>query len=62
MAGISLLGVAFSGYLLAPLTRMERLWIGMSSLLFIAPGLMTMAIGTVLVLPIAVLQYMRSRA
>lgn len=61
MAGISLLGVSFSGYFLAPLTRMERLWVGATSLLFIAPGLMTMAIGAVLVLPVAVIQYRRSR-
>ncbi len=61
MAGISLLGVSFSGYLLAPLNRLERLWIGATSLLFIAPGLMTMAIGAVLVLPIAVMQVVKSK-
>jgi len=62
MAGISLLGISFAGYFLAPLSRLERIWVGLTSLLFIAPGLTTMGIGAVLVAPIAILQYGKSKA
>ncbi|MEM9584850.1 MAG: TRAP transporter permease [Pseudomonadota bacterium] len=61
MIGIGLLGVAFSGYMLAHLSSAQRWYIGLVSLLFIAPGLMTMAIGLALVSPIVVLQ-LRQRA
>ncbi|WP_025897987.1 TRAP transporter permease [Sneathiella glossodoripedis] len=61
MAGISLLGVSFSGYLMAPLSTLERWWIGLVSLLFIAPGLTTMTIGILLVAPVAILQIVRAR-
>ncbi len=56
MIGIGLLGVAFSGYMLAILSRTQRWYIGLVSLLFIAPGLMTMAIGLLLVSPVFFLQ------
>ena len=63
MLGISCLGVAFSGYLLKPLGKLERLWVGLVSLFFIAPGITTMAIGFVLLLPILLLQVLpRKRA
>jgi TRAP transporter 4TM/12TM fusion protein len=63
MLGISCLGVAFSGYLLKPLGKLERLWVGLISLFFIAPGITTMAIGFVLLLPILLLQVLpRKRA
>jgi TRAP transporter 4TM/12TM fusion protein len=63
MLGISCLGVAFSGYLLKPLGKLERLWAGLISLFFIAPGITTMAIGFVLLLPILLLQVLpRKRA
>lgn len=60
MLGIGFLGVAFSGYLLAPLTKLERWWVGLASFLFIAPGLITMAIGLLLMAPIVMLQLKRS--
>jgi TRAP-type uncharacterized transport system fused permease subunit len=59
--GIASLGVAFSGYLVSTLKTWERWWVALVSFLFIAPGLTTMAIGLVLMMPIAVIQYNRSR-
>ena len=61
MLGIASLGVAFSGYLLTTLKRGERWWVALVSFLFIAPGLNTMAIGLILMLPIVILQIKRSR-
>ena len=57
MAGISMIGAAFSGYLLAPLANLQRWWIGLVSLLFIAPGVKTMALGLLLIAPILYQQY-----
>jgi len=59
MLGIASMGTAFAGYFIAPLNKLERLWIGLVSLLFIAPGLITMGIGLVLMAPIAALQIKR---
>ena len=60
--GIGLLGAAFSGYLLTHLTRLQRWYIGLVSLLFVAPGLLTMAVGLLLVLPVVVLQMRQRKA
>ncbi len=63
MLGIAALGVAFSGFLMAPLTKLERWWTALVSGLFIAPGLGTLGLGLVLCLPIVLLQIRaRSRA
>lgn len=59
--GIMLIGIAFSGYLFGRIGRWQRLWIGIVSFLFIAPGLATMAIGAVLIAPVIVWQ-LRQRA
>lgn len=59
--GIALLGAAFSGFLIAPMSHLERWWTGIASLLFVAPGLTTMAIGFILVLPVFWLQFVRFR-
>jgi TRAP transporter 4TM/12TM fusion protein len=56
MIGIGLLGAAFSGYLLTNLSRWQRWYIGIVSLLFVSPGLATMAIGLALIFPIFWLQ------
>jgi TRAP transporter 4TM/12TM fusion protein len=61
MLGIASLGVAFSGYLLAQLKKWERWWVALVSFLFIAPGLTTMAVGLVLMLPIVILQLRRAK-
>lgn len=62
MLGIAGLGVAFSGFLLAPLRKLERWWIAAISFLFVAPGLETMALGFVGVAPVLVMQARRMRA
>jgi len=59
MLGIGFLGVAFSGYLLAPMTKLERWWTAAGSLFFIAPGLITGGIGLALMAPIVLLQIRR---
>lgn len=61
MLGIGGLGAAFSGYLLAPMRKWERWAVGLTSLLFIAPGLTTMAIGLLLWSPILILQWRKVR-
>jgi TRAP-type uncharacterized transport system fused permease subunit len=61
MLGIFSLGVAFSGYLIAPLANWQRWWIGLASFLFIAPGVTTMAIGAALVAPILLWQIPQKR-
>lgn len=57
MMGIASLGAAFSGFLVAPLSNIQRWWIAITSFLFIAPGLTTMLVGIVLMSPILWLQY-----
>ncbi|MGZ2259056.1 TRAP transporter permease [Roseobacter sp. A03A-229] len=59
MLGIGCLGVAFSGFLIAPLSRWERWWTALVSFLFIAPGLITMVIGLAAMAPIVALQLRR---
>ena len=62
MVGIAGLGVAFSGYLLAPVRGWERWYIGCVSLLFVAPGLTTMALAAALLAPMLWVQMQRARA
>ena len=54
--GIGALGVAFSGFLFAPMPMLQRWWVGIGSFLFIAPGLTTLVIGLVVMAPVLVLQ------
>jgi TRAP transporter 4TM/12TM fusion protein len=62
MLGIGSLGSAFAGFLLAPYSKKERWYVGLVSLLFIAPGLTTMGIGFVALIPILILQIRKRRA
>lgn len=62
MMGIASLGAAFSGYLIAPMRNRERWYMGIVSFLFIAPGLVTMGIGIVLLLPVFAIQLRDRRA
>jgi len=62
MAGISFLGVAFTGYLLAPMSHLEKWYVGLVSLLFVTPGLTTMGIGAVLIAPVVIRQYLQLKA
>lgn len=57
MLGIGFLGAAFSGYLLGPLGRLQRLWMALVALLFIAPGATTLFAGLLLMAPVLLLQY-----
>ena len=56
MIGIGLIGIGFTGYLFKSVTTFQRWYLGVISLLFIAPGLSSSIIGLVLVLPVFVLQ------
>lgn len=56
--GIVMLAGAFTGFVVAPLSRIERTWLGLVALLFVAPGLTTMMIGIVLAIPVFVRQAM----
>lgn len=62
MMGIAALGIAFSGYFVAPLSKPERYWVALVSLFFIAPGISTFAVGLVLLAPIGFLQVSRRRS
>ncbi len=59
MLGIAALGVAFSGYLVSPLKSWERWYVALVAFLFIAPGILTMAIGIAALAPIVLLQMSR---
>ena len=56
MLGIASLGVAFSGYLIAPMSQLQRWWTGLIAFLFIAPGLQTTFVGIMALTPVLVLQ------
>jgi len=62
MLGIASIGAAFAGYIITPLRKAERWWIALVSFLFIAPGLITMGIGLVLMAPIILLQIKRHKS
>ena len=61
MAGIALIGSAFSGYLLRPLRLWQRWWLGLIALLFVAPGISTLLIGVLLIFPILYSQFVAIR-
>lgn len=62
MLGIAGLGIAFSGFWLAPMKQVERWWIAAVSFLFIAPGLETMGLGLLAMLPVLYSQIRRKRS
>ena len=57
LIGIGLIGVAFSGYFIRSLKNYEQWLIGFGSLFFVAPGVNSMIVGFVIVLPILILQF-----
>ena len=57
LIGIGLIGVAFSGYFIRSLKNYEQWLIGFGSLFFVAPGINSMIVGFVIVLPIVILQF-----
>ncbi|MEM9699298.1 MAG: TRAP transporter fused permease subunit [Pseudomonadota bacterium] len=62
MLGIAALGVAFSGYLMAPIKPLARWYVGCAAFLFIAPGVLTMAIGLIALAPIVFVQWRQRSA
>ena len=56
MIGIGLIGVSFAGYWLKTVPLFHRWYLGIISLLFIAPGIQSSMIGFFLVLPILFFQ------
>jgi TRAP transporter 4TM/12TM fusion protein len=61
MLGIGALGVAFTGYAIANMPHWQRWYVALVAGLFIAPGLGTMVIGLLALLPIALLQIAAKR-
>lgn len=59
LLGIGFLGAAFSGFLLTNMYRAERWYVGIVSLIFIAPGLNTLGVGLAMMAPILFLQVHR---
>ena len=59
LIGIALLGIAFTGYFLKNLNSYEKWIIGFGSLFFVAPGLKTMIIGSIISFPILIYQYFK---
>ncbi len=57
MLGIASLGVAFTGYLVAPMGAIQRWWTGLVAFLFIAPGIQTTLIGLAALSPVLAWQY-----
>ena len=57
LIGIALIGIAFSGYWLRPLMKYEQIFVGIGSLFFVAPGIGSMVIGILIILPILFLQF-----
>ena len=56
MIGIGLIGVSFAGYWLKKVPLLHRWYLGIVSLLFIAPGIQSSMIGFFLVLPVLFFQ------
>ncbi|VAW18296.1 TRAP-type uncharacterized transport system, fused permease component [hydrothermal vent metagenome] len=61
MIGIGLIGIGFSGFLLTNMGRLERVWITVAALFFVAPGAISMGVGFLLVLPVLVRQVLAYR-
>jgi len=59
MLGIACIGAAFSGYILTKMSQAERWYLGLVGLLFVAPGLSTMAIGVAALSPVLYRQWLR---
>jgi TRAP transporter 4TM/12TM fusion protein len=60
--GITMLGAAFSAWLLTPLRNWERWWLGLASLPIIAPGLTSTLVGIGLATPILLRQVLAWQA
>ena len=61
MLGIAAIGSAFAGYFWAPMGKLQRWYVGLASLLFIAPGLLTMGMGLAALAPVAWAQHRKKQ-
>lgn len=61
MLGIATIGAAFSGFIFTAMSKWERWYVGLVGLLFVAPGLKTLAIGAAAIAPVLFLQWRRSK-
>ena len=59
MIGIGLLGIAFTGYWIKPLKTYQAWFIGISAILFVAPGLKSMLVGLIIILPVIYDQFIK---
>jgi TRAP transporter 4TM/12TM fusion protein len=59
LIGIALLGIAFTGYFISNLNNYHRWIIGIGSLFFVAPGIKTMIVGSLISFPILIYQYLK---
>ncbi|MDA7599447.1 TRAP transporter permease [Alphaproteobacteria bacterium] len=62
MIGIGLIGAAFTGYMLAPMPMWSRWYVGLVALLIVAPGFNTMLVGALLLVPVAIQQFIARKA
>ncbi|MFT7060038.1 MAG: TRAP transporter 4TM/12TM fusion protein [Pseudorhodobacter sp.] len=61
MLGIASIGAAFSGYIFTTMSKTERWYIGLVGLLFVAPGILTMALATAAISPVLFLHWQKSQ-
>lgn len=61
IVGVFLIGAAFTGYLIAPMSAWQRWLLGFASLFFFAPGIPSGGIGLALAAPILISQWTKWR-
>ena len=59
LMGIGLIGIAFTGYWIKPLKTFEQWFLGLAALLFVAPGLHSMIVGLIVILPTIYFQFFK---
>ena len=59
LMGIGLIGIAFTGYWIKPLKTFEQWFLGLAALLFVAPGLNSMIVGLIAILPTIYSQFFK---
>ena len=61
IVGVFLIGAAFTGYLVAPMSGWQRWLLGFGSLFVFAPGIPSGGIGLALAAPVLILQWVKWR-
>ena len=59
LMGIGLIGIAFTGYWIKPLKTFEQWFLGLTALLFVAPGLNSMIVGLIAISPTIYSQFFK---